>query len=126
MLRPRPLLWPKRSLVDSYARILNFGAHSAHYVVHGDSADGMIVLVDYGQAAQIIFVEKLEDFFVLGIGRNRKQRLGSEFGHALFGVGQEQSAERDGAGESGIAIDEDYVINLVHADFMEADVVHDF
>src|SRR5580700_10664260 len=57
-----------QAFIDSYARFLDFGVHSMHYVVHRDCANWMFVLVDDGKTAQIIFIEKLEDFFVLRIG----------------------------------------------------------
>ena len=41
-------------------------------------------------------------------------------------VSEKQPAERNGSGQSGVTIDEDYVVDLIDADFVEADVVNDF
>src|ERR1700693_1588540 len=72
-----------QAFIDSYVRLLDFGVHSMHYVVHRDCANWMFVLVDNRETAQIIFIEKLEDFFVLRIGSDGKQRLGDRVLHAL-------------------------------------------
>src|SRR5580704_2252530 len=71
-----------RILDESFfsARFLELPAHPADYVVHRDCSDGMLLLVDDGEAAQIVFVEQFENVFVLGIRRNKKERLGSKIG----------------------------------------------
>ena len=58
--------------IDALLIDLNYCERLAHFflqladdVVHRDGADGMLVAVDHGQAAQIVFVEKLENIFVV-------------------------------------------------------------
>src|SRR6185437_5220561 len=46
---------------------LYFCAQAAHHIVHGDRAHGTVALIHYCQAAQIVFIKKLEDFVVLRI-----------------------------------------------------------
>src|SRR5271169_6507789 len=106
--------------------VLDFSSHAAYYVVYRDVADGMLGAIYYCQAAQIVFVEKFEDIFVVGVGSYGEERLEGQLGHALIGIGEEQARDGDGAGERGFFIDEDYVVELVGGEFVEADVIHDF
>src|SRR5271155_496512 len=107
-------------------RPLDFSSHAAYYVVHCDVADRMFGAVYYCQAAQVVFVEKFEDIFVVGVGGDGEERLEGQLGHALIGIGEERARDGYGAGERGFFVDEDYVVELVGGEFVEADVVHDF
>jgi hypothetical protein len=53
--------------------VLDFSSHAAYYVVYCDVADGVLGAVYYCQAAQIVFVEKFEDVFVVRVGSYREQ-----------------------------------------------------
>ena len=55
--------------------LLDFSAHAAYYVVYCDVADRALRAIYYCQAAQVVFIEKLEDVFVVGVGGYREQRL---------------------------------------------------
>jgi hypothetical protein len=58
-----------KSNSDGNGVLLDFCAHAAHYVVYCDVADGMLRGVYYCEAAQIVFVEQFEDFFIVCVGR---------------------------------------------------------
>jgi|SRR5580698_2118816 hypothetical protein len=49
--------------------LLDFSSHAAYYVVYCDVADRALRAIYYCQAAEVVFVEKLEDIFVVGVGR---------------------------------------------------------
>ena len=48
-------------------------AHPAYHVVHRDGADRAVLAVHDDQAAQIVFVEQLENVFIVCIGGDREQ-----------------------------------------------------
>ena len=91
------------------------------YVVDSDYADGMLVFVDDGQGAQIVFVEKLEDFFVIGIGFETQERLHFQLGHALLGRGEEQTRYGDGAGELRGVVEQNYGVELLEIQVLVAE-----
>ena len=74
---------------------------------------GRLFAVHHCQAAQIVFVENFENSFVVRVGRDGEQRLEGQFGHALIGIGEQQARDGNGAGERGVVVDQDYVVELV-------------
>jgi hypothetical protein len=111
-------------MTDSY-----FGSciHQAgNYVVDGDDADGAAVVVEDGEHAEIVFVEELEDVFFVGVGGDRDERVGFEFGHALFGSGEEDASDRDSTREMAELVEDDDGIELLEIEFLFAEPLEDF
>src|SRR5580658_1938396 len=105
---------------------LQLGPHMAHHVIHGDGSNRAIAFIYHRQAAQIVFVEQLENFLLLRVGRHRELRRGSQFRHPLVAAREQQSRDGHVARECGIAVDQHDVVELIGRNLVEPNVVHHF
>src|SRR3974390_917542 len=96
------------------------------YVVDGNGADGAIVGADNAEHAEVVLVEEFEDVLFAGIGGNRDERIGFEFGHVLFGNRQEYARDGRDASEVAEFIEEDDIVELLEIEFLAAEPFQDF
>ena len=96
------------------------------YVVNSDSANGMLMIVDDGEHAEIVFVEELEDIFLTGIGGDADQRFRLHFGHMLFRGGKEHASDGNSTGKIGHLIDKDDGVELLEVQILIAHPLENF
>jgi hypothetical protein len=96
------------------------------YVVYGDYADGPEVVVEDGEHAEVVFVEEFEDVFFVGVGGDGYERIGFEFAHVLFGSGEENAGNGNGASEVAKFVDDDDGVELFEIEFLFAEPLEDF
>jgi hypothetical protein len=68
--RPTSETGPYKSKVGSCVH------QAGDYVVDSDYADGTVVVVEDSEHAEIVFVEKFEDIFFVGVGGDGKEGIG--------------------------------------------------
>src|SRR6516165_1413213 len=95
-------------------------------VVYRDGADGAPLFVNDAEHAEIVFVEELEDIFLAGIRGDTNERLGLEFGHALFGSSKEHARNGNGAGELRALVNEDDGVELFEVQVLLTHPVENF
>jgi hypothetical protein len=94
-------------------------------VVDGHGTDRATVVIEYGEHAEIVFVEKLEDIFFVGVGSNANERIGLELAHELIRRGKEHARDGNCAGEVAEFVDENDGIELLEIELLLAEPLKD-
>jgi hypothetical protein len=95
-------------------------------VVDGDDPDGVIMFVEDGEHAEIIFVEQLENVFFAGVRGDGNEGLGLKFAHELFGSSEKDARDGDSAGEMAELAEKDDGVELLEIEVLFAEPFQDF
>jgi hypothetical protein len=85
----------------------------------------MVVDIEDGEHAEIIFVEEFEDVFFVGIHGDGDKRFGFEFNHVLFGSSEEDASDGNSSGEMAELVENNDGVQLFEIEILFAEPIED-